>query len=604
MYNGVAENRIIRLNTNGTKDTSFNTGIGFNNFPVYTMVQQPDGKILVGGFFNGYNGFTENKIIRLNIDGTKDTSFNTGTGFNNTVSSISVQGDGKIVVGGNFTTYNGMFENRIIRLDSEGVKDSSFITGNGFDNQVKSMAIQSDGKIIVGGEFLEYNDLFGINRFIRLNTNGTKDTNYNEGTGFNMAVHSLAQQSDGKILVGGDFTSYNGMNENNIIRLSVNGTKDNSFNSGFTDFSAIKTIVIQSNEKILVGGTFYTYNGTNVNSIIRLNADGTKDPSFTSGLDSYTSVTTIVEQPDGKILVGGAFTSYNGVIANRIVRLNTDGSNDLSFNSGIGFDNTVFTIALQSDGKILVGGLFTSFGGVMENRIVRLNVNGTKDVSFNSENGFNNNVSSIMVQTDGKILVGGAFTSYKGVTENRIIRLNTDGTKDLSFNTGTGFNDNVYLIKLQSNGKILIGGAFSTYEGIIESGLIRMNTDGTNDTSFNTETGFNNWVGSIVPLSDGKILVGGNFTSYNGSGASAHLIALHSEISLSSPVFSLENSLIVYPNPVKEVLNLKIENNIEIKSIKILDLQGKLILESSKESIDVRTLSKGIYIISHSLNML
>lgn len=596
MYNGVAENRIIRLNANGTKDNSFNTGAGFN-FPVFTIAQQPDGKILVGGFFNFYNGGIANMIIRLNSDATKDTSFNSGTGFNNTVSSIDVQTDGKILVGGNFTAYNGIFENRIIRLDSEGVKDTSFISGDGFENQVTSMVIQSDGKIIIVGDFLMYNSLSGNNRVIRLNTNGTKDTSYNEGTGFNKAIYSIAQQPDGKILVGGEFTSYNGMNENNIIRLSVNGTKDTSFNSGITGFSTVRTVVIQSDEKILVGGFFSTNNGANENNIIRLNADGTKDTSFTSGTGFDSSVFTIVKQPDGKILVGGAFTSYNGVIENRIVRLNTDGSKDISFNSGTAFDTSVRSIALQTDGKILVGGFFNTHNNVTENRIVRLNANGTKDTSFLSGIGFDGTVLTITLQSDGKILVGGTFTTYNGVTENRIIRLNTDGTKDLGFNTGTGFNNPVYSIIMQSDAKILIGGAFSTYDSVIRSGLIRLNTNGTNDTSFISETGFNNWVHSIVPLSDGKILAGGNFTSYNGSSASAYLIAVHSEISLSLPFFSLENSFVLYPNPVSEVLYLQNKNNIVIKSIKIIDLQGKIILENTEESINVSTISNGIYII-------
>ena len=93
--------------------------------------------------------------------------------------------------------------------------------------------------------------------------------------------------------------------------------------------------------------------------------------------------------------------------------------------------------------------------------------------SYGATPGFNGTVSAIATQTDGKILVGGSFTSYKGVTENRIIRLNSDGTKDNSFNTGTGFDATVYTIEIQADGKILVGGNFSSYNGDLENFIIR-----------------------------------------------------------------------------------------------------------------------------------
>ncbi len=143
----------------------------------------------------------------------------------------------------------------------------------------------------------------------------------------------------------------------------------------------------------------------------------------------------------------------------------TPGDIAQSFGESPGFSNQINSIAVQLDGKILVGGSFFSYRGAAKNRIVRLNTDGTIDTAFNTGTGFNSTVFSIAVQPDGKILVGGDFTNYKGVTENYIIRLNTNGTKDTSFNTGTGFDSAVYSIAVQSDGKILAGGAFSTYIG-------------------------------------------------------------------------------------------------------------------------------------------
>ena len=514
VYNGVIENRIIRLNADGTKDTTFITGTGFNS-TVRSIVVQTDGKILVEGHFTTYNGVTENRIIRLNPDGTKDTSFITGIGFNDAVTSITVQTDGKILVGGSFTAYNGVADKYIIRLNADGTKDTSFMTGTGFNGTVASTAVQTDGKILVGGDFTSYNGLTE-NRIIRLNADGTKDTSFTTGTEFNDRVLSIAIQTDGKILVVGSFTAYNGVTENRIIRLNSGGAKDTTFTTGTGLNNGVNSITLQTDGKILLGGAFTAYNGVTENYIIRLNSSGTKDTTFTTGTGFSGTVISTAVQTDGKILVGGLFTSYNGVTENRIIRLNSNGTRHITFTTGTGFNHWVYSIAVQTDGKILLGGSFTAYNGITENRIIRLNADGTKDNSFNTGAEFNNGVYSIAVQTDGKILVGGSFTKYNGISENRIIRLNADGTKDTSFTTGTGFNNNVLSITLQTDGKILVGGSFTAYNGVTENRIIRLNTDGTKDNSFITGTGFNSVITSITVQNDGKILVGGLFTSYNG----------------------------------------------------------------------------------------
>src|SRR5690606_36450331 len=153
------------------------------------------------------------------------------------------------------------------------------------------------------------------------------------------------------------------------------------------------------------------------------------------------SVLSTVIQADGKIIVGGDFTSFNGTIINRIARLNTDGTLDTDFNPGTGFNYGVRSTVIQVDGKIIVGGGFTSFNGTIINRIARLNTDGTLDTDFNPGTGFSSGVYSTALQVDGKIIVGGDFTSFNGVSRGRIARLNTDGTLDTDFNPGTGVNN-------------------------------------------------------------------------------------------------------------------------------------------------------------------
>jgi uncharacterized delta-60 repeat protein len=372
-------------NSDGTIDNTFNIGTGFTG-DLFIIARQPDSKILAGGNLTSYNGVTRNYIIRLNSDGTIDNTFNIGTGFGGTVTTIALQPDNKILVGGAFTSYSGTTRNRIIRLNSDGTIDNTFTIGNGFN-----------------------------------------------GTTFPI-VNTIALQPDGKILVGGDFTSYSGITSNYIVRLNTGGTIDNTFTigTGFTGTTnpIISTIVLQPDGKILVGGGFTTYSGTTRNRIIRLNTGGTIDNTFNIGTGFTNNVQSIVLQPDGKILAGGAFTTYSGTTRNRIIRLNTGGTIDNTFNIGTGFGGSfsfVSTINLQLDGKILVGGNFTTYSGTTRNSIIRLNTDGTIDNTFNIGTGFGvGTVRTIVLQPDYKILVGGNFTSYSGVTRNNIVRLNSD----------------------------------------------------------------------------------------------------------------------------------------------------------------------------------
>ena len=355
----------VESGSGGTVYTAFNTTNGFNN-DVYSIAIQTDKKILAAGEFTSYSGVTYNRIIRLNSGGTIDTSFNIGTGFDNIVTSLNIQTDNKILVGGYINSYSGITGNYLIRLNSGGTKDTSFSTS--ISNLVLCTAIQNDGKILVGG----------AGNFVRLNSGGTTDTSFNVGTGFNDAVRAIHVQNDGKILVGGSFTSYNGSSYNKIIRLNSGGTIDTSFNIGVgisgTSFNnTVYAIEVQDDGKILVGGSFITYSGTTVNRIVRLNSGGTIDTSFNTGSGFNVSTFSIKVQSNGKILVGGSFTSYNGSSYNELIRLNSDGSIDTSFVVGTGFNTpatAVRTIEFNNPQKIVVGGEFASYNGTTAGRII------------------------------------------------------------------------------------------------------------------------------------------------------------------------------------------------------------------------------------------
>ncbi len=367
------------------------------------------------------------------------------------------------------------------RAAADGSIDASFTanTGTGADAPIYRGVTQTDGKVLLVGEFTHWGTV-PVGRIVRLNADGTLDTTFTAGTGLgaNNYVLSVKVLVDGDILIGGPFTSWNGAAVKGIARLNADGTIDPSFTTtGTGPAGPPRTFLEQAGGKILVGGGFEYWNGALVNGLVRLNADGTVDPSFTaSGANDGTY--TLVKQADGKILVGGEFSQWNGAAAGRIVRLNADGTLDTTFSTGTGTgaDSSVPTIAVQADGKILVGGYFANWNGATAGRIVRLNADGTLDTTFHTGTGANDGISTVAVQADGRIILGGYLTTWNTATIGRIVRLNADGTVDTTFTTGTGANSFVYPVLVQSDGRIVVGGGFTTWDTTNVVGrIVRLN---------------------------------------------------------------------------------------------------------------------------------
>ena len=341
--------------------------------------------------------------------------------------------------------------------------------GNG---PVWTLAVQADGKILVGGQFTSLGGQTR-KRLGRLNPDGTLDSGFNPEA--NQCVYSVAVQPDGKILVGGLFTTLGGQARSWLGRLNPDGSLDTGFNPGANSFVAI--LMVQADGKILAAGAFTTLGGQAQSYLGRLNPDGTLDTGFASRADSW--VESVALQADGKILVGGDFGTLCGQSRYYIGRLNADGSLDTGFNPGA--DSYVACLALQADGKILVGGLFSTLGGQSRSQIGRLNRDGTVDTGFSPgagrADGFSPQVSSIALQADGRILVGGYFTSLGGQARTNIGRLNPDGTVDTGFNAGAGDSTSgVKTLVLQADGKILVGGCFTSLCGQARTNIGRLST--------------------------------------------------------------------------------------------------------------------------------
>jgi uncharacterized delta-60 repeat protein/uncharacterized repeat protein (TIGR02543 family) len=368
----------------------------------------------------GPYGSVTSAVAVLTVNLTTADTFNPGA--NNDVYCLAVQADGKILVGGTFTNLGGQTRNYLGRLNSDGTLDATF--NPEANDWVWSIAVQTDGKIVVGGGFTT---LGGQTRngIGRLNSNGTVDTSFNPGV--DGVVLSLAVQADGQIVVGGWFSTLGGQARNCLGRLNSNGTLDTTFNPGAD--SAVMSLAVQADGRILVVGGFTTLAGQTRNCLGRLNRDGTLDATFNPEANDW--VWSIAEQADGKILVGGSFTNLAGQARYYLGRLNSDGALDTDFNPGA--NAIVYSLSVQADGKILVGGEFTTLGGHTRNYLGRLNSDGTLDTPFNP--GASGDVSSLALQADGKILVGGLFTTLAGQPRTSLARLcsTEPATQSLSY---------------------------------------------------------------------------------------------------------------------------------------------------------------------------
>ncbi|MCU1289713.1 MAG: hypothetical protein JWN60_1942, partial [Acidobacteria bacterium] len=422
-----------RLNPDGTTDTSFNCAL-CNTITVFNAIVQPDGKILVAGLSSGA------AIYRLNPDGSQDLTFNgtlpvAGSPFSNDVEAVAVQPDGKIIVRHTFST-GGFTEWDILRLNADGSIDGSFtkiaLGGRLINTDYSRVALLPDGKIMTAGATISATSEPFLRRY---NSNGTTDTTF-ETPAFNdgRRINYFDFYPDGSIIISGFFSGVNSVPRRDLVKLLPVGNVDLNFNGSaiFNTFNkhAGKVSVLPDG-KVLVNTIDYnSLNPTNTNNrLYRLNPDGSIDTTFNVPADLTTAHNWTVDSSN-RILVFGVFS---GIL--KYLRLNADGSLDSSFNSPtLTKPGTVKALAVLTDGKILVSGDFNRVGGVIKNNIARLNADGTLDNSFDSGSGFNVAPVSIAIQTDGKILAAGSFTTYNGVSRSGAARLNSDGSLDNSFN--------------------------------------------------------------------------------------------------------------------------------------------------------------------------
>lgn len=568
---------IAKKNLKGVTDSAYGSN-GFSKaagiVPVYATFQLNE-KIVVAGFsFNG----TDNDyvVIRYNADGSLDKTF----GVNGTqpvdfpVTSIATQSNGKILVAGSITiNANSYFE--IARYNTDGNLDNSFAnkgkqtTDFGFskpadqggeypeNDLIYSVAVQSNGKIVVSGSAFNYSNNFRELAVARYNTDGKPDSSFSHDgrrtTNFGVSENygfSIAFQSDEKIVVAG----YANINADTydlaIVRFDSNGSLDNTFNGngkqtmGFGSADRNRNaVVIQKDGKIIVEGD--SYDGSNYDfAIVRFNKNGKLDNTFNGNGKKITDLgstsdyaNSVAIQEDGKIIeAGSTFNGNNYKLA--LVRYNTDGSADDTFSDngkliqGLNQGYTIYTgSAVQQDKKIIAAG-YTWNGSNYDFAITRYNTDGSLDSSFSKDGKQTTDIgsgddfaNSVFLQNDGKIVVAGYTNADNVHSYLALVRYNTDGSPDKTFSgdgkqtTNFGFYAEIGgSAAIQSDGKIVIAGSVftgSNYDSV-DIAVARYNTDGSLDKTFSNDgkqiTDLNSsddFSSSVIIQNDQKIVVTG-----------------------------------------------------------------------------------------------
>lgn len=606
----------------GLLDQSFDPGSTFNDF-VYDCLEQPDGKIVVvGKFFSASSRF----VTRLNSDGSVDNTFNPPTFYNSTAAAFccELQSDGKILIGGSFYTNNanGTQIWSLVRLNSDGTLDNTFNevynqqmpAWSGPGGTVTSMKLQPDGKIIVSGNWLYYNDIERRGT-VRLNPDGSIDYTFQDWTYNGLQLVQgpfldIAIQNDGKII---------GVGENGIVRMNSNGTIDASFNSGNylvnlgvnPDVDApILSLILLNSGKILIGGNFTTYQGQSAPYLARLHSDGSFDNSFNSqGLGLDGGVHSMSLQSDNKIIIAGNFGSYNGIASEHIARIDDFGEIDNSFVStsgawGIGPVSTVYTTDIQNDGDILIGGAFDNYGLTPRLKLARINGG---DYEYPTIQFTDISEPSCYGSCDGELTVtaAGGYPPFTYMWNNDV-NLNSPELDDLCLGNysvqvtdefGFTTENSMYL-----EGAALLNVIYTPSQDGLMCSFISEITGGTPGYSYNWDFGD----GSVSSIEN-------PFHNYSDNGNYSVSLCVTDQNDCEACYVDVinVNSLDVndneikyiktHPNPVMDVLYISINYLCHDCEYYIVDSFGKMIakgyLQLEKTEISVNQLLPGFYYV-------
>ncbi len=446
--NGTTRRYIARVNADGSFDSAFNVvqPDAYADGNCHALAVAADGRLLAGGDQVLFREVGRNYLARLNSDGSLGEPYKAGTGFSDKVTALLIQPDVRIIAGCYFGYYNGQRVERVVRLNPDGSMDPSFQADAFIDRKVTALALQPDGKLLVGGNFHRLGpnspQTLGPNLLVRLNTDGSLDQSFSAPTSLMSVspgtlmyydmVAAIAVLADGKVMVGGPAMD--------LWRLTPDGSQDMSF----TASQIGSTFCVQPDERPVGGGS----------NIVRRQLNGATDPTFQGHLGGpplTPSTNLIVPLANGQLMLAGGFASYNGTPTEKLIRMNSDGSLDASFQPPLGISASA--IVPRPNGQLLCAG---KPGTTSVQTIFLLNADGSVDPSPGVDNtvGFTDQIKALAVQADGDILAAGSFTAYNGTGRNRIARLHGQGLQYVDLSAS-----------------VLLGGAYDPNTELMNDGL-------------------------------------------------------------------------------------------------------------------------------------
>ncbi|WP_345115912.1 T9SS type A sorting domain-containing protein [Hymenobacter algoricola] len=533
--NGVASPRMVRLNADGTLDQSFTTLAAVQTAPV-GLRQLPSGRLLLlGSGTLSVAGQSFRNLVQLNADGSLGPALATGTGSSGLAKVVRVQPDGKILLGGTFTAFNGVASPSFVRLNADGSVDTQFAAnlGSGFTGEVTTMLVQPDGKIVAGGRFQNFNGT-GRRMLVRLNADGSYDGSFTpvvNGPAYAYVAHLGLDPRTNNLIIEGSGLQTPAGNFQFLQRLTTTGTYDPQFNPASgqatcfaTDYSGNDQLLVDDQGRVLLGSCFENYYGAPApvnSSLVRLLPTGTLDPSFAPGPNLLGTINSLVLQPDGSVVVAGNLKNAFATIGTSLVRLTSSAQPDLTFRADLLAAGYVNTLLSQPDGKLLVAGRFTSVSGQPAGNLLRLNPDGSRDAAFAAA-GPDYTVESLALQTDGKILVGGRFRKVAGNAAPLLARLQPGGQFDPTFSTGfipNGTGSTVSALAVQPDGSVLVGGTTLSFTGTFGTALHRLlptgQTDQTYEANLTASPVKQEQVLSLALLPDGRLYSSSFFYATN-----------------------------------------------------------------------------------------
>jgi uncharacterized delta-60 repeat protein len=484
---------LARLQQTGVADPSFE-GDSWRDVvvdAVRDLAIQPDGRIVVTGDFDRFAESLHPGIARLEASGAPDETFDPGPGLRTAGRSagvgmaVAVQADGRILVAGQFSQIGTEVRHNLGRLHADGSADPDYSDSNRIVERVGSVnaiTVQEDGRILVGGDF-ERVDGQPRQALARVLPHGALDESFDAHVSKGGVVNAIVLQPRGEVIVGGRFATVQAKSRASLVRLAANSQLDTTFDPGLGPNGEVYCLALQPDSHILVGGLFDQVNGVPRFRLARLDASGAVDPEFDPYVASWIAapdVYSIVAQDDQRLVIGGYFDTVNGQTRSGLARLRPDGSLDSDFGGASLLDGDlpiVTGIALDGDGRLLVIGTFSTVESEPRHGIARLDSEGTLDRSFDPGAGIAGGdlpaVYGAALGPGGWWVIVGEFESFNGTTRLNLAVVRADGSLDPDFAPKGWMDRGALAAAVDADGNILVGGPFTTIDGKARQGLAR-----------------------------------------------------------------------------------------------------------------------------------